>query len=167
LAARNRTPKDDPIASNPLVIDERTATGKKCLRRGVKLLRQLVALADSGEAVGVSYAQFVCHLHGVRHYEDAVYRNYARADTPFVLRLAKQVTDAAGGRTPVSRDGLTIRVGMDSFIWRKDRPHPRPRASFSGTPYTETEWKVFFPDGARRLLRTEESKEVETVKRRR
>jgi len=146
----------ESVVNSPLLIDERSAAGKKCLRRGLLLFRQLVALADAGEAVGVSYAQFVCHLYGVSQYDEILHRNYARADTPFVLRIAKQVTDAAGGRTPVTRDGLTIRVGMDSFIWRKDRPHPRPRASFTGTPYTETEWKVFFPDGARRLLRPDE-----------
>jgi hypothetical protein len=47
---------------------------------------------------------------------------------------------------------------MDTFIWRKDRPHVRPQASFGGTAYTETEWKVVFPDGYRRLLRPEELK---------
>jgi hypothetical protein len=138
---------------NPLVLDERSKSGKKCVQRGVDLFWQLVALADAGEAVGVSYAQLVCRVHGVARYEQVLHRNYARADTPFVLRIAEQVTDAAGGRTPVSRDGVTIRVGMDSFIWRKDPPHPRPRASYSGTPYTEAEWKKVFPDGARRLLR--------------
>jgi hypothetical protein len=142
--------------NNPLVLDERSAAGKKCLRRGVELFRHLVALADAGESVGVAYSQFVCRLHGVGSYEEAVHRNYVRADTPFVLRLAKQVTDSAGGRTPVTRDGTTIRLGMDSFIWRQDRPHPRPRVSFTGTPYTESQWKVFFPDGARRLLRPDE-----------
>jgi hypothetical protein len=144
--------------NNPLLIDERSAAGKKRLRRGVQLLRHLIALADEGEAVGVSYAQFVCYLHGVNRYEQILHRNYARADTPFVLQLAKQVTDANGGRQPVTRNGLTIRVGMDSFIWRKDRPHPRPRVSFTGTPYTEAEWKVFFPDGARRLLKPGEGR---------
>jgi hypothetical protein len=142
--------------NNPLILDERNRSGKKCIQRGVQLFRQLVTLADQGEAVGVSYAQFVCCLHGVSRYEQVAHRSYARADTPFVLRLAKQVTDAAGGRQPVSRDGITIRVGMDTFIWRKDRPHERPRVSFASTSYTEADWKVFFPDGQRRLLRPDE-----------
>jgi hypothetical protein len=137
---------------NPLVIDEQTAAGKQRLQRGVRLFQQLVELADAGESVGVSYAQFVCHLHGVASYEKAVRRNYNRADTPLILRLAQQVTAAAGGRQPVARYGTTIRVGMDSFIWRKSRPHPRPAVSFASTPYTESEWKVVFLDGARRLL---------------
>ena len=141
---------------NPLQLDERTPGGKKCLERGVRLFRHLVALADQGEAVGVSYAQFVCCLHGVRRYEQLIPRGYARADTPLVLRLAQQVTEAAGGRPPISRYGTTIRVGMDSFIWRKNRPHVRPQASFATTSYTEAEWKVVFPDGARRLLKPDE-----------
>jgi hypothetical protein len=143
---------NESAVKNPLLIDEQTASGKKRLQRGVRLFWQLFALADAGESVGVSYAQFVCHLHGVSRYEQAVGRNYGRADTPFILRLAGQVTAAAGGRQPVTRYGVTIRVGMDSFIWRKDRPHPRPAVSFASTPYTESEWKVVFPDGARRLL---------------
>jgi hypothetical protein len=140
---------------NPLVIDERTASGQQRLQRGVRLFRQLVGLADAGESVGVSYAQFVCHLYGVTRYEQAVRRKYFRADTPLILGLAGQVTAAGGGRQPVTRYGVTIRVGMDSFIWRKDRPHPRPAVSFASTPYTESEWKVVFPDGARRLLQPE------------
>jgi hypothetical protein len=142
--------------SNPLVLDERKASGKKCIQRGVQLFRQLVALADKGEAVGVSYAQFVCCLHGVSRYEKIAGRGYARADTPFILRLAAQVTDAAGGRQAVTRYGVTIRVGMDTFIWRKNRPHERPRASFASTSYSEADWKVVFPDGARRLLQPDE-----------
>jgi hypothetical protein len=141
---------------NPLLLDGRSKSGKKCLQRGVKLFQQLVALADAGEAVGVSYAQFVCYLHGVSRYEQVMHRNYARADTPFVLQLAQQVTDSAGGRQPVSRYGVTIRVGMDSFIWRKNRPYARPQAAFGSTSYTEADWKMIFPDGARRLLRPEE-----------
>jgi hypothetical protein len=146
----------DSRANNPLLIDERDDAGERCLQRGVQLFRQLVALADAGESVGVSYAQFVCCLHGVSRYDQAVGRNYGRADTPFVLQLAKQVTDAAGGRQAVARYGVTIRLGMDSFIWRKDRPYPRPPAAFGSTSYTEADWKIVFPDGARRLLQPEE-----------
>jgi len=142
--------------TNPLILNERSQSGKKCLQRGVKLFRQLFDLARQGEAVGVSYAQFVCYLHGVSSFEDIAHRSYVRADTPLVLQLAKQVTDAVGGRQPITREGTTIRVGMDSFIWRKDKPHVRPRASFTGTPYTETEWKKVFPDGERRLLKPDE-----------
>ncbi len=149
MPARPRPPEGD----EPFLPGGQGAVAKRCLRRGVALFRQLVALAERGEAVGVAYAQFVCLLHGVERYEQAAGRPYARADTPEILRLASRVTAAAGGRPPVSRDGVTIRVGMDSFIWRKERPHPRPRSAFSSTAYTETAWKTIFPDGSRRLLR--------------
>jgi hypothetical protein len=143
-------------ADNPLVLNERTATGKKCLRRGIALYQKLVDLANNGEAVGVSYSQFVCLLHGVQHYEDAVGRKYFRADTPPILRLSAQVTDAGGGRVPLTWNGVTILAGMDAFIWRQGKPFPRPRSAFSCGPYTETEWKKVFPDGYRRLLRADE-----------
>lgn len=117
------------------------------------MFRYLTKLADAGESVGVSYAQFVCHLYGVTRYEQVLHRNYARADTPFVLKLANQVTAAAGGRLPVSRYSVTIQVGMDSFIWRKNPPYPRPSSAFGSTAYSEADWKTVFPDGERRLLR--------------
>jgi hypothetical protein len=145
---------------NPLILNERSTSGKKCLRRGVALFRKLVELANSGEAVGVSYSQFVCLLHGVRHYEDAVGRKYFRADTPRILQLSAQVTDAAGGRVPLTWNAVTLLAGMDAFIWRQGKPYPRPRSAFSCGPYTETEWKVVFPDGYRRLLRGDESRSL-------
>jgi hypothetical protein len=142
--------------THPLILNERSAAGKKCLRRGVDLFRHLLDLANRGEAVGVSYAQFVCLLHGVQHYQQVTRRKYFRADTPLILRLSAQVTEAAGGSQPIAWDGVTIVVGMDTFIWRQDRPYPRPRSAFSGSPYTETEWKKVFPDGLRRLMKSEE-----------
>jgi hypothetical protein len=149
-----------PAPDNPLVLDERKASGKKRIQRGVRLLQHLIELADQGESVGVSYSQFVCLLYGVSRYEQVIARGYARADTPFVMRIAKQVTDANGGRQPVTRYGVTIKVGMDSFLWHKARPHERPQVSFAYTPYSESEWKVVFPDGARRLLGVEEYRAV-------
>lgn len=147
--------------NNPLILNERSASGKKRLRRGVELFRQLVDLANGGESVGVSYSQFVCLLHGVARYEQATRRKYFRADTPLILRIACQVTEAAGGRVPVSRDGVTIQAGMDTFIWRQGRPYPRPQSAFGSTAYTETAWKTIFPDGFRRLLRPEEFGAIE------
>src|SRR6516162_6073654 len=125
-------------AHNPLILNERTAAGKKCLRRGVALYRKLVDMANDGEAVGVSYSQFVCLLHGVYCYEDAVGRKYFRADTPRILQLSAQVTEAGGGRVSLAWNGVTILAGMDAFIWRQGKPYPRPRSAFSGGPYTET-----------------------------
>ncbi len=142
--------------THPLILKEGTASAKKCLRRGVALFRHLLNLAHQGEAVGVSYSQFVCLLFGVDRYEQVTRRKYFRADTPLILNLSAQVTEAAGGPQPIALDGVTIVVGMDTFIWRQQRPFPRPRSAFSGGAYTETQWKKIFPDGYRRLLRRHE-----------
>jgi hypothetical protein len=118
----------------------------------VALFRQLVEMANRGEAVGVAYAQFACLLHGVEQFDEITGRAYGQTDTPQVLRLSARVTEAAG-KLPLTWNGVTILAGMDAFIWQKNRPHARPRAAFTGGPYTETEWKTVFPDGYRRLLR--------------
>jgi hypothetical protein len=126
--------------------------GPSSFSTGIKLFQFLVDQANRGESLGVGYAQFVCLIHGAECFEEVARRPYGRADTAKVLRLAQQVTAAAGHRKLVTKNGVTLAAGMDTFIWQAKPPHVRPSSAFRGTPYTQREWKRVFPDGTRRLL---------------
>jgi hypothetical protein len=66
------------------------------------------------------------------------------------------VTDAAGGRHKVTRSGVSLDAGMDTFIWRSQPPFSRPAGAWHNQafplPYTREQWLAVFPDGTRRLL---------------
>jgi hypothetical protein len=141
----------EPDADNPVLVDDRE-DGSEAIAWGVRLFEYLAAQANSGDPVGIGYAQFVCFVHRVPRFQDVANRQYARADTPHVISLAHQVTMAASGRRPVSRGGVLIQAGMDTFIWRLQNPHPRPQSAFQTTPYTEQDLRTVFPDGSRRLI---------------
>ena len=96
--------------------------------------------------MGVGYAQFVCCVHG-----KVLNRPYVPSDTKYVLRLAHRIT-AAAGRKRVTKNGVKLEAGMDTFIWQSKPPHERPSKAFKSTPYTEEDWKTAFPDGTRCLL---------------
>jgi hypothetical protein len=122
------------------------------IENGVTLFQLLVDAANGGESLGVGYGQFVWLIHGAACFEEVARRPYGRADTPRVLSLAHQVTAAAGNRKLITRNGVTLEAGMDTFIWQSKPPHNRPSSAFRGTAYSEEEWKAVFPDGTRRLL---------------
>lgn len=137
---------------NPLLIDDRDDVGSATLSRGVKLFDCLCGLQAAGNSVGVGYAQFVERIFSVSKYSDIVGRNYATSDTRYVLQLAHQITNEAGGRRRISRGSTEIAAGMDTFIWPSRAAHMRSEAAFAATPYTLQEWLTVFPDGERRLL---------------
>ncbi len=145
-------PSADNLSSNPLLIDDRDDTHAEVLSRGVRLFNILCDDANNGKATGCSYGQFV-ELIFDETYIDLVGRDYATNDTNYVLALAEQVTEEAGGRRLVSRNEVTINVGMDAFIWRKDKPHDRHEKAFKKEPFTKEQWLVIFPDGERNLIK--------------
>lgn len=112
--------------------------------------------ANNGNAIGISYAQLVCFVHGVEQFQEVTNRRYAQSDTQNVLCFAEQITDVAGGPIAISRNGVTIRAGMDAFVWQKRTPHARPAAAFATAGYSQKEWTDVFPDGQRILLTTDE-----------
>jgi hypothetical protein len=139
--------------SNPLLIDDRDDYSSNLLERGCKLFRYLAELANRGESVGVSYAQFITIVHRVESFRDVANRNYAQSDTSNVLGFAAQVTLESGGPIDVKRGDVTIQASMDAFIWSKSNGHDRPIAAFTSMPYSRDSWKAIFPDGQRRLIR--------------
>ncbi|MEZ5941190.1 MAG: hypothetical protein R3C18_07350 [Planctomycetaceae bacterium] len=142
--------------NNPLLIDDRDDAGDSLLDRGVRLFRQLAQLANSGQAVGVGYAQLACCVHGVERFQDVTNRGYLRSDTTHVLRFAQQITEASGGPLTLSHDGVSIAAGMDAFVWQKKSGHDRPSQAFEDAGYSEQDWRAVFPDGSRRLLSNDE-----------
>jgi hypothetical protein len=150
----------DQDGANPLLVDERDEEGHGFLERGVRLFRFLAGCANNGEAIGIGYAQLVCFVHGVAQFQQVMNRVYSRSDTAHVLRLANQITEAAGGSIAVSRNEVKIDVGMDAFVWRQQPPHARPAAAFEDAGYSQADWTVVFPDGARRLLSNDEVRQL-------
>lgn len=138
--------------NNPIIFDDRDDDGDDRLARGVRLFRRLAELANVGEAVGIGYADFVCCLHGAASFREVANRKYAQSDTRHVLELANQVTEQEGGLKRLTRGNVTIEAGMDGFIWRKKRPHSRPKTAFRGAGYSYEEWNTIFPYGDRKLL---------------
>ena len=140
-----------PPTESTLLINERDAALESCIERGVDLFRKLVCLANAGEAVGISYKGFVEHVHGVP-FAELRGRRWSRSGASEALRLADQITHAAG-RQSVRRGGVVIMAGMDTFIWPKRPPHTRLRDTWkSDLPYSRDEWLAVFPDGTRRLV---------------
>ncbi len=149
--------EDPEDVCNPLLPDDRDdKVYAEILARGVRLFRHLVAQANAGQAVGVGYAGFVRGLYGVADYAEVAGRSYKPGDTKFIIRLASLITEAAGERQTVTRGAVTIRAGMDTFIWNQRPPYVRSvRAWYPGTyrpPYSRAEWNAVFPDRERRLI---------------
>lgn len=159
MIPKKYTPKQQPACSIRVAEFTRTASGDgteadtedPLIQRGVELFSYLVDQANQGESLGVGYAQFVCRLHEVGSFQEVFDHKFAQADVAYVLRLAHRVT-AAALRKRVTKNGVTLEAGMDTFIWQSKSPHSRSSKAFQSTPYTEKEWKTVFPDGTRHLL---------------
>ena len=131
------------------------------LNRGVRLFAYLVDAANRGDALGISYGDFMAYLHGAASFGEFAGRSYRPSDTGDVLTAAEAVTRRAGGRKKVSRLNTTIDAGMDTFIWSRtskppfDRPEAARRGSKYGIPYTRPQWLAVFPHDLRRLVAVE------------
>jgi len=131
------------------------------LNRGVRLFAYLVDAANRGDALGISYGDFMAYLHGAASFGEFAGRSYRPSDTGDVLAAAEAVTRRAGGRKKVSRLNTTIDAGMDTFIWSRtskppfDRPEAARRGSKYGIPYTRPQWLAVFPHDLRRLVAVE------------
>ena len=57
-------------------------------------------------------------------------------------KLITAVTSIVGyiRRKRVTKNGVTLEAGMDTFIWQSKPPHRRPSKAFKSTPYTEEDW---------------------------
>jgi len=131
------------------------------VERGIRLFAYLVELANRGEAVGLSYGGFIAYLHEATEFREVAGRSFLPSDSMAAVRIASRITAAAGGRKRVARSGTAIDAGMDTFIWRNERPFDRPIGAWSyALPYTRQQWLSVFPDGARRLISPEELREV-------
>lgn len=136
------------------------ATG---VERGKRLFRYLVDRANRHAPVGIGYATFLNYLHGVERFREIVGRNYAQCDTPFVVRIATEITELAGGRMKAVRNGRSIDAGMDTFIWSSESPFTRPKNAWTGDrkpPYSRNDWLAIFPDGERQMITSDELKSV-------
>lgn len=141
---------------NPLLPDARDPAGEDVLERGACLFLDLVERANRGDSIGIGYGEFVARVFGVRSFPEVSGHAYRPSDSGFVVRLAVEVTAAAGGRRPVTKNGVTIEAGMDTFIWQSRSPFDRsPKAWTCGwatPPYSPEAWRRVFPDGTRSLL---------------
>ena len=138
-------------ATSAVLIDERDVELESCVDHGVTLFEELVRRANVGEAVGISYVGFVERVHGVA-FAKLRGRKWSQSDVSDALRLADQVTEAAG-RQSVRRGDVVIKAGMDTFIWPKKPPHARsPSAWKAILPYSREDWLAVFPDGTRQLV---------------
>ena len=150
-AGRPIVPVAVPRTASTVSSDERDTARQSCVERGAALFRDLVRRANEGEAIGISYKGFVEHVHGVP-FATLRGREWSQSDIADALRLADQITHAAG-RQRVRRGDAVIKAGMDTFIWPKKPPHNRsPHAWDKGLPYSREEWAAVFPIGARRLV---------------
>jgi hypothetical protein len=147
-----------PIA--PVVRSGQLGVAATGVQRGVWLFRYLAEKANRGNAVGIGYGDFVAFLHGKDSFPDVTGRKYRPSDTPVAIELAWSITEANGGRIPVTAGGRTIRCGMDTFIWASSPPYDRPEKAFHNPkctlPYNRAEWKAVFPDGVRRMIKPSE-----------
>ncbi len=153
-----RPHEDEPNDTiNPILPDLREPASQEVIERGVRLFLDLVCCANAGHSIGIGFADFVRWVYNTNDYTAVMGRNFQDVtDSKFVIRLAQQVTKAAGGRRAVTKNGVTIQSGMDTFIWRVKGNHDRPRGAWlvgwCQPPYTRKAWKQVFPDGTRRVL---------------
>jgi hypothetical protein len=135
------------------------------LERGQRLFRYLAAQANKSRAVGISYDRFISFLHGKAQYRDVMNRNYAMSDTSRIIDIAHHVTESVS-RIEVHRGAVSIKAGMDTFIWQKARPHDRSKAAWNHRrytlPYSPEDWRRVFPDGLREMVK---ERELELVAR--
>ena len=127
------------------------------LSRGVQLFRYLAEQANLGKPTGISYGDFVAHVHGKGSFWQVAARNYLPGDSGAVIRLAYAITEASNGRIAVTASGLTIQTGMDTFIWASSPPYDRPDKAWKNAkmplPYSRADWDTVFPEGRRRLVK--------------
>ena len=143
-------------ASNPVLPEERDEAGEEVLERGAALFQNLVRCANAGHSCGIGYADFVKWVYEVDRFVEVAGHDYRPTDTGYVVRLAKLVTEVAEGRQKVTKNGVTIECGMDTFIWSKSGNHDRPLKAWESRwcqpPYSREDWLRVFPHGTRRLL---------------
>lgn len=129
------------------------------LARGIRLFRFLAERANAGEAVGIGYSRFACFMYDAPSFLHLKGRTYKPGDSKEIVALAHRVT-AEHGRITVSRDGISVRAGMDTFIWNQSPPHERPEGAFLVSkpdcpPYSRGEFESTFPIGERKLISQE------------
>jgi hypothetical protein len=153
------SPAAPPVATRPKSSLDALRPDSRGRERGQRLFRYLAAQANKGRAAGISYDRFISFLHGKSRYFDVMGRNYATADTNRIIDIAYEITGSVG-RIEVKRGATSIKAGMDTFIWRKPKPHDRSKSAWKHRkyklPYSPEDWRRIFPDGLR---------EIETVAR--
>lgn len=127
------------------------------LSRGVQLFRYLAEQANRGKPTGISYGDFVAHVHGKGSFHQVAGRNYLPGDSGAVIRLAYAITEENKGRIAVTASGRTIQTGMDTFIWASRPPYDRPDRAWQNSkaplPYSRADWDTVFPEGRRTLVK--------------
>jgi hypothetical protein len=120
----------------------------------------VAAQANRADSVGIGYGDFIAFIHGKASFQEVAGRNFLPGDSPAVIDLAWSITKLNGGRIDVAAGELTIKSGMDSYIWQSKHPYDRSEKAFSNPkcrlPYSREDWKKVFPDDTRRLIKTEE-----------
>lgn len=133
---------------------------KEELERGIRLFRNLAERFNKGECVGIGYQQFCCFLHDVLTFKELKGRTWKPGDSAWAIGLAELITDSAG-RILVTKNGVTIATGMDTYIWNEKPPHERPAEAFHPNntmrpPYSRQEFERVFPVHSRRLITEDE-----------
>jgi len=86
-------------------------------------------------------------------------RYYAQSDTNPIIDIAHEITHSIG-RIEVKRGTVSIKSGMDTFIWQKAHPHDRSKGAWNHPvyplPYSPEEWRRVFPDGLREMVKDRE-----------
>jgi hypothetical protein len=126
------------------------------LERGIRLFKRLAERANKGECIGIGYQQFCCFLHDVETFRELKERTWKPGDSAWTIGLAEMITDSAG-RISVTKHGVTLETGMDTYIWNEKPPHERPVEAFNKTntaplPYTRQQFERVFPLQTRRLI---------------
>jgi len=126
------------------------------VQRGTRLFSYLVEAANAGRALGISYGGFIAYLHAVATFDELTGRHYRPSDTGAIVRIALNITSAAGGRKAVARSQYTVLAGMDTFIWQKRKPFDRSPLAWKNSPvqppYDRELWLRVFPNESRALI---------------
>lgn len=161
IPAAQKTATSKPaVPAAPVVRSGQLGAGETGVQRGVRLFRYLAGQANRGNAVGISYGDFIAFLHGKASFREVANRNYLPGDNGPVIEQAWRITEANGGKITVVAGGRKIPCGMDTFIWASKAPYDRTEKAFHNPkctlPYSRADWKAVFPDGLRRMIKTGE-----------
>ena len=138
--------EDADDGSNPILPDVRDKGGEEVLE--LAAWSSFKNRSGAGPKRRSFYWRRLCRpgAMGLRrdNYADVAGQRYLPSHTGFVVRLAKKITEAAGGRVSVTKNRVTIASGMDTFIWPRSGNHDRSLKAWESRwcqpPYSHNDW---------------------------